>query len=145
MAANLITMDKPKRILIFNHRHMGDVLMTTPALRALHHHFQNAWIDCVTSKVGKELLRGQMVVNRVLLEEDFEHLSKKGWYDVAILFKATLRNSLRAIRLGIPKRIGYRREWNQFLLTHSINIGTTHHHPLKKNIFFFFFLFKYIN
>lgn len=107
---------------------MGDVLMTTPALVALRTHFKDATIDCVTNNIGKEVLQNQGLVNNILLESD----SNKNRYDISILFKATLRNSIKSKMLRIPTRIGWRREGNHFFLTHPIK--TESEHRIHQNI-----------
>src|SRR3990167_2580413 len=110
-------------ILIFNHRHMGDVLMTTPALLAIRNKYKNATIDCITNHTGREVLKEQNLVDNIVLEN--EPLSKN--YDIALLFKATFRNALQSRRLKIPVRIGWRREGNSLLLTHPVKTKSEHH------------------
>ncbi|MFC2074858.1 glycosyltransferase family 9 protein [Bdellovibrionota bacterium] len=116
----------PKRILIFNHRHIGDVLMTTPAMWAIREQFPNAWIDCVTNMKGKFVLRQQLLVDRLFDEKEIDTIPGKGWYDIAVLFKATFRNARCAKKLKIKKRVGKRMEGNQLFLTDSVKTENPH-------------------
>lgn len=106
---------------------MGDVLMTTPALIAIRDHFKHATIDCITNNVGRDVLRNQNLIDNIFSED--EPIRNK--YNIAILFKATLRNSIKSRLLRIPVRIGWERECNSFFLTHPIT--TEHEHFIHRN------------
>jgi ADP-heptose:LPS heptosyltransferase len=55
-----------RRILLIRLHHLGDVLLTTPAIRALRGAFPDATIDFVTRGPAVELLAGNAGVDSVL-------------------------------------------------------------------------------
>jgi len=100
--------------------------MTTPALSALRAHYPDAWIDCVTSRAGEQVLRQQMLVDRILHPKSLPKLKRKGWYSAAILFNGTNRNIWWSRWLGIKKIIGQRGNVGSFLLTDEVKIDSAH-------------------
>ncbi|MBN1879987.1 glycosyltransferase family 9 protein [bacterium] len=60
----------PKKIIVVKTHALGDVLMTTPALKALKQHFQNAQIDYLTGVWSAEAVRNNQNLDRVIDEPD---------------------------------------------------------------------------
>ncbi len=59
-------MPSPERMLVLRHRAAGDLLLTTPALRALRQGIPGARIDVLAAKGMEALLEGNTDVDRVL-------------------------------------------------------------------------------
>lgn len=113
-------------ILILNHRYMGDVLMSTPAIEQLKIIYPKSHIYCYTSKIGERSLEGNECIAGIITEEQdlFEILSDKKLH-LAILFKADLKHALLIKKLKPKKSIGIAKEGTGLLLNHSV--------PYKKN------------
>ncbi len=116
-------MPEPKKILCIRIDHIGDVLLTTPAFRALRKRFPKARIDVLVRSFSKDILTGNKNVDRILTfdfpwlglhgktasraetKRFIERLRKED-YDVAIDFHADPRNILLAAKVA-KYRVGY--------------------------------------
>ncbi len=58
--------DPPRSILVIRLDHLGDMLMTTPAIAALRHAFPKAHLDLLAAPWGRIALEGNRHVDRVL-------------------------------------------------------------------------------
>jgi ADP-heptose:LPS heptosyltransferase len=56
-----------RRILIYKLDHLGDVLLTTPALRAIRRRFPNAEIRVVVGEWSRPVLQGNPNIDRVII------------------------------------------------------------------------------
>ncbi len=54
------------RILVLSTTHFGDVLLTTPALRALKKGLDEPWVACVVGREASEVLRGNPHVDELI-------------------------------------------------------------------------------
>ena len=133
--------DRYKRILVIRTDRIGDVLLSTPAIKALRENYPHAFIAAMVSPYAKEIVEGNPSLDEAILyDKDGKH---KGWassvrfarnlrrhkFDVAIILHPTNRAHLTAYLAGIPKRIGYDRKFG-FLLTdkicHTKQLGEKH-------------------
>lgn len=107
---------------------VGDAVMATPALRALRTEFRQAETVGVMSPVIADTLRGLDVCDRTLLHEprgkSLAHRSaavlsqlRGERCDVAVLFPNSWRSVWLAWRAGIPRRVGFQRDFRGVLLT----------------------------
>jgi ADP-heptose:LPS heptosyltransferase len=103
----------PYRILCIQLKQLGDVLMTTPAIRALANHYPNSQIDFLTQKPSNCFYQHSPHVNRVYavnwrLVELWPLLRRirKERYDLLIDFSGSSKTAHFAWLSGIPKRIG---------------------------------------
>lgn len=103
-------------ILLIQLRRLGDVLMMTPALRALRHAFPGARLDVLTEAPGAELLAGNPYLNRIWVRLpgrsalQWARLAaelRRSRYDVAIDFNGLPSSALLAWVSGAPRTIGY--------------------------------------
>jgi len=130
-----------KRILIARTDRIGDVLLSTPVIKALRERYPKAYIAMMVSSYAKDIVSGNPYLDKVIvLDKDAEH---KGWlrsikfirelkknkFDLALILHPTNRAHLITFLSGIPKRIGYDRKLG-FLLTdkikHSKQLGLKH-------------------
>lgn len=123
---------KNKRILIVEVNWLGDVLFSTPAIRALKGEYPDSFIGCLVHKRCKEVLIGNPYINEIIvLDEQDKHRGllgklrlinqlKAGKFDTAYLFHRSFTRTLICLLSGINNRIGYYTLKRRFLLTESV-------------------------
>ena len=130
-----------KRILIVRTDRIGDVLLSTPVIKALRDSYPNAYIAAMVSPYAKDIVDGNPYLDEVIIyDKDGKHKSwrrslkfaqnlKKKKFDLTFLLHPTNRAHLVAFFAGIPRRIGYDRNF-RFLLTdrikHTKQLGQKH-------------------
>jgi heptosyltransferase-2 len=130
-----------KRILIARTDRIGDVILSTPVIKALRERYPKAYIAMMVSAYAKDVVEGNPYLDKVIvLDKDKQH---KGWFgsfkfigrlkknkfDLCLILHPTNRVHLLTYLSGIPKRVGYDRK-SGFLLTdkikHSKQFGLKH-------------------
>ncbi|MBI2841146.1 MAG: glycosyltransferase family 9 protein [Acidobacteria bacterium] len=113
--------DPSARILALRFRLLGDIILTTPALRLLRDRFPNATIDYVAEPEFDEVLRGLPSIDEVVRYDRariknsvmgaagiaFARSLRGRSYDVAIDLHGGPRSALQTLASGAPLRIGY--------------------------------------
>ena len=106
----------PERLLLIQLRRIGDVLMTTPAVRALGQAYPQARLVYITEPSGAEVLR-----NNPHIDEVWPVSPKPGWseilrlvrrmrrrrFDIAIDFYSQPKSAVLTRLSGAPRRIGF--------------------------------------
>ncbi|OGX18824.1 MAG: lipopolysaccharide heptosyltransferase II, partial [Omnitrophica WOR_2 bacterium RBG_13_44_8b] len=120
-----------KRILIVRTDKIGDVLLSTPVIKALRENYPNAYIAMMVCPYTKDIVEDNPYLDEVIIyDKDGKH---KKWrrslkfarnlakirFDLALILHPTNRVHLVTFLAGIPRRIGYDRKLG-FLLTHRI-------------------------
>ncbi len=152
-----------KRILIVRTDRIGDVLLSTPAIKALRDAYPNAYIAVMVRPYAKDIVEGNPYLDEVIIYDKFgRHKSwlgsikftlklKKKKFGLALVLHPTNRAHLIIFFAGIRKRVGYGRKLG-FLLTdrvkHTKQFGEKHEleynfdllkhlgiEPLDKNLF----------
>jgi heptosyltransferase-2 len=105
---------------------MGDAVLCTPALRAIHQHFKSCNVSFFAKPVVREILSPGSFNNRWLEQQNknpfaIAKMLKGHKFTHAILFKNSFASSLAVSLAGIPVRIGYAREGRGFLLTDKLH------------------------
>lgn len=118
---------EPKRILIVNPFGIGDVLFTTPVIRALRYAFPESWIGYLCNRRTEQILQNNPHLNELFIYEKDEmvqvwRLSKwqglraiihflkrirKAHCDLVVDLSLGERYSLIFQVLGIPRRVGF--------------------------------------
>lgn len=123
-----------KRILIINVNWLGDVLFSTPFIRAIRKHYPDAFISCMAVPRCKEILEGNPNLNELIIfDEEGKHSSLFGKlqlasflrskkFDEAYLLHRSLTRTLITALAKIPKRIGYHTKKRKLFLTHNIDL-----------------------
>jgi heptosyltransferase II len=125
-------MVKFKNILIARTDRIGDVVLTTPVIKALRKAYPMARISMIVTPVTKELVEGNPYLDEVLIDD--RRNIHKGFFgglrllwevrckdfDCIFIFHTKKRNMLASFLLGIPVRIGYKSDKFGFLLTHPL-------------------------
>ncbi|MBI4352365.1 MAG: lipopolysaccharide heptosyltransferase II [Candidatus Omnitrophica bacterium] len=140
------------RILVVNVNWLGDILFSTPALRAIKKKHPNAYLACLVPPWGRVVLQNNPAVDELISFEENSFfttiwqtksligLLRKRGFDTAIFFHRSKTKALAACLSGIRRRVGYRYGFRDFLLTegHSFPEGRIHRidfflHLLRKS------------
>jgi heptosyltransferase-3 len=111
-------MSYPRKILLIQLRRIGDVLMCTPALRALRSHYRESHIAFLTERESSDLLSLNPHLDEVIIldkkkyNNPFYSLTKiwkvrKGSFDLVIDFFGNPRSAYFSFFSGAKKRVGY--------------------------------------
>jgi lipopolysaccharide heptosyltransferase II len=107
------------KILLVRLRQIGDVVFTTPAIRALRHRFPDGQITYVVEPTAAPVVEPNTLLNQVIvaprargltgLRQDFElgHRLRDQRFDIAIDFHGGPRAALLTWLSRAPVRIGY--------------------------------------
>jgi ADP-heptose:LPS heptosyltransferase len=107
-------------------RRLGDVLMTTPSIRALREAFPAATIDFLTERPSQQLLEHNPHINNVIavpakrsLRNNIEIVKKlrNAKYDLAIDFNGLPSSAWLSWLSGAPKRLGINHRGRGLLYT----------------------------
>ncbi|MDP6642290.1 MAG: glycosyltransferase family 9 protein [Candidatus Nanoarchaeia archaeon] len=123
-----------KKILVIRLDHIGDVIVSVPALRALRKSYPNASITIMVRSLTKELLENCPYVDEVLVYDPLWYRGKKTFslskhikffknirkrnFDLAIDLRGELRNIVVAYLCNSRYRLAYDVKGGDFLLTH---------------------------
>lgn len=121
-----------KNILIVRTDRIGDVVLTTPAIRAVRQHFPSAKISVLIAPLTYELLNGLPFINEILID-DREGVNKSGKgflklvqllkskkFDLVINYHTKKRINLACYFARIPHRVGYKNKKFGALLNHPV-------------------------
>ncbi|OGX16436.1 MAG: lipopolysaccharide heptosyltransferase II [Omnitrophica WOR_2 bacterium RBG_13_41_10] len=130
-----------QRILIIRTDRVGDVLLSTPVIKAIRETYPQAYIAMMVGPYAKEIIEGNPYLDEVIIyDKDNRH---KGWlssvkfsfllskrkFELAVILHPTNRVHLVTFFAGIPRRLGYDRKFG-FLLTdrvkHTKQLGQKH-------------------
>lgn len=121
-----------KRILIVRTDRIGDVILTTPAVKALRRAYPRAFISILVSPLTQDLVKGNPDVDEVMVDDRTgRHRGPAGYgrlvsmirsrhFDLAVNFHTKKRTNLLCFLAGIPTRVGYRDKKFGFLLTRPV-------------------------
>lgn len=116
------------RILLIRTDRLGDVLLTTPIIETIRHHYPQAHIAFMATPFTQAIVQGNPHLNEVIVYDRkknhksvfktllFAVLLRKKRFDAAIVFNPNNRANWMIFLAGIPKRIGYSRK-TPYLLT----------------------------
>ncbi len=132
---------KYRRILIVRLDRIGDVVLSTPVIKALKEANPGSVISFMSSPHAKDILESNPALDEVILYDKasaekgilgnlkFILRLRKKKFDLAVVLHPTVRSHIVTALAGIPRRIGYDRKWG-FLLTtkvpHTKEFGLKH-------------------
>jgi heptosyltransferase-2 len=127
------------KIAVFCPNWVGDMVMATPALRAIRRQFSRAEIVAVVRPYVADVLDGLDLVDRRILHDPWKKnlgtqttvsRSSRGWqfarrlraerFDVALVLPNSFRSALWAWVSGARRRIGFSRDGRGMLLTDPV-------------------------
>ncbi|MCM8760759.1 MAG: lipopolysaccharide heptosyltransferase II [Candidatus Omnitrophica bacterium] len=130
-----------KRILIIRLDRIGDVLLSTPAIKAVRRAYPDSYIAVMVRPYARQIVEGNPNINEIIIydkegrEKDFlgniefiGNLRKKR-FDLAIILHPTQRAHLITALAGIPVRLGYDTKWGRLLtkrVPHKKQLGLKH-------------------
>ena len=103
------------KILIKAPNWLGDCVMATPAIALLRRVFPQAVIDVLARPSVAEVYATNPHLNSLLrcderrMDRGMRHEIKSRRYDAAAIMPNSLNSAWSALRLGIPRRVGYAR------------------------------------
>ena len=121
-----------KRILVARTDRIGDVVLTTPVLKAVRDNCPNSYIAVMVSPSAREIVEGNPYIDEVIVySKDKAHRGIKGFwgfvgrlkrrkFDLAIILHTKKRINLITYLADIPRRIGYQDKNFGFLLSDKI-------------------------
>jgi len=142
----------PKKILLSNIAHLGDVLISLKAVSFLKEKFPDAKIGFVCSSVSKEIVEKFSLIDKIFVVDHFKinrkeiskfqkirkylssrkkviHDIKKEKYDVAIDLHYHFPNSIYLLhKAKVPIRIGYSSAGFENFLTHALSWKNKNQH-----------------
>ena len=117
------------RILIVEVNWLGDVLVSTPAIKALRGKFPDSFIACLIVPRVKEVLKGNPNIDRLIVYDEaglhkglFGKIGlvrelRENNFDLAVLFHRSFTRAMIVYAAGIPERLGYSTLKRKYLLT----------------------------
>ena len=140
-----------RKILVVKLRHIGDVLLTIPAIRALRDTFPNASITALVNSGTEDILKGSRLINEILILDramlrhsllnrvkyEFYFLKqiRMQGFDMAVDLTGGDRPALYSFLSGARYRIGYEMAGGfvgkRFLYTHRFSVNRDSHTVLQ--------------
>ena len=133
--------DNFKRILIARTDRIGDVLLSTPVIKAMRDSYPDAYIAMMVSPYARDIVDGNPYLDEVIIyDKDGKHKSwmrsvkfarnlKKKRFDLSLILHPTNRVHLISFFAGIPRRIGYDYKLGVLLtdrIKHTKQLGEKH-------------------
>ena len=124
-----------QRILIVNVNWLGDVLFSTPAIRAIKKQYPKAYLACMVVPRVKEVLENNPYIDELIIFDEkstqrgmlaklrFIFQLRKFKFDTAIILRSSLTRALICFFAGIKELIGYQEKKQGFLLTKSLELA----------------------
>ena len=121
-----------RNILIVRTDRIGDVILTTPAIKVLRQAYPSARISILIAPLTKELVAGNPDLDEIIVDDrrgvhrgimGFWRLVlslRRKKYDLAIVYHTKKRTNCLCWAAGIPRRAGYKNEKFGLLLTDPI-------------------------
>ncbi len=134
-----------KKILIVNVNWVGDVLFSTPAIRAIRKKYPDSFISCLLPRRCEALLKNNPYLNELILIDDRRSLFsyakalkiffkiRSRHFDAAIFFHRSRTRIFFIKMAGVPVRLGYAKQPEKRFLTHVFPLPQ---HPLHKTDYF---------
>jgi heptosyltransferase-2 len=131
---------EPRRILLVNLAHIGDVLLTTPAVAAIRERHPSAHVTMLVGPWSRDVVEGNPRLDQVLVHRaswwdrsrgspyfdppgflELVRLERDGRFDAVVNFKSFFQENLASALAGIPMRVGYGLYGGGFL--HTVEPG----------------------
>lgn len=109
--------DKVKKILLIRIDRIGDLILSTPAIKAVRQRFKDARIDILIKEYTKDIVVNNPNVDKVLI---YQKDMIEDDYDLAISFHPGLESNYLTFKSGAKERIGYFGAGGGFFLTRGV-------------------------
>ena len=130
-----------KKILVIRLDRIGDVVLSTPVIKALRDAMPDSHIAFMVRPYARDIVEGNPYLSEVIVYDKsgpeksiagnlkFIKNLRKNNFDLALILHPTVRTHLVAFLAGIPERVGYDKK-RAFLLTkripHAKQLGLKH-------------------
>jgi lipopolysaccharide heptosyltransferase II len=130
------------KILIINVNWLGDVVFSTPALKAIRKKFPDAKISCLVISRCEQVLKNNPRIDEIIVYDEYgKHRSllskikfirylRKKQFDVVYVLHPSLKRAMIGFLAGIPERVGYSTKKRGFLLTHAVAVPAETMHKI---------------
>ncbi len=134
---------EPQRIVIIDWSMIGDLIMLSPCVAAIHASFPQAHLAMLGQPTSIAVYAGHPGVNELIpydrSQGDFNiasfrttlQLVRDGNFDRAYIFHNSIGSALMAWLGGVRERIGYRHEWRDLLLTMRLHKSDLRQHLIE--------------
>lgn len=121
-----------KRFLVVRTDRIGDVLLTTPAFKALRINYPDSFISVMVAPIARDIVEGNPYIDEVIVYDKnnkdkgifgfFRMVSflRKRRFDTALVLHIKKRTNLLCFLAGIKERVGYYNNKFGFLLNKKI-------------------------
>ncbi|MDE0317169.1 MAG: glycosyltransferase family 9 protein [Candidatus Poribacteria bacterium] len=125
-----------KRILIIRLAPLGETVLTTPVIRALRQHFQDAHIAYMVAPTREDLVSANPHLNEVLTYQSsvpklIYHLAQRK-FQMAVVLQPTFRLVLHTFLARIPFRVGFETNTGGKSLLHVAVPNNTAQHEIQR-------------
>ena len=107
----MLNLEQINRILIIRLAPLGETVLTTPVIRALRHHFREAYIAYMVAPTREDLVSANPYLNEVLTYQAsvpkliYQIARRK--FQMAVILQPTFRLVLHTFLARIPLRVGF--------------------------------------
>ena len=141
----VLEQNKIKKILIIKTHRLGDVLVTTPMIKATSQMFPRTQVDVLVYRDCYELVEGLSFIDKIwsIKRRDSFINNWKLWVNLLkekydLLFNLTFRTKadFYALSLGARFRVGYGSTFSKknFIYTHLVGMPKTFRHEVEQNL-----------
>ena len=132
-----------KRILIVNVNWIGDVIFSTPFIKAVRDAYPDSYIACLLHPRCADILKGSPRIDEIIIyDEEGEHKGiigkltlisylRKIHFDMAFILHRSFTKALLTFLAGIKERIGYPTKNRGLLLTKTIDLPEEEAHKVE--------------
>jgi len=131
------------RILIYNTAFPGDIVLTTPLVRAVYERFPGAYLAFCTTSAGARLLAGLSYLDRIIIYD--KHGRDRGplglvraalrirsdSFELALVAHRSARTAILLRLTGIPERVGFRQSAMPSLFNVQVDRPPDKHETLR--------------
>ena len=131
--------NNPEKILVIQTAFLGDVILTTPLVKALREIYPQSFISVLLIPQTAEVFKNNPHINQLILYDKkgkqrgvksffkLVKFLKRQNFDLAIIPHRSLRSALLAYLSKIPQRIGFHTSGGSFLYTDEVTYKTDIH------------------
>ncbi|MCB9475559.1 MAG: lipopolysaccharide heptosyltransferase II [Deltaproteobacteria bacterium] len=135
--------ENPERVLIFQTAYLGDVVLTTPLIQAVHDRFPDAAIDIVVQPQWAPIVQHHRHIRQVIAYDKrgadeglgntirFARELAKEKYDIVFCPHPSFRSGLILFLAGIKKRIGFDDSSGRYFYNTKVHRDTRRHEVLR--------------
>jgi lipopolysaccharide heptosyltransferase II len=132
-----------RKILIFNVNWLGDVIFSSPFIRAIREAFPNSYIACAAPPRCKDILETNIRINELIIFDEngqqssfigkinFAFKLRREKFDMAFILHRSLTRALLMFIAGINERVGYDTKRRSFFLTKKLTSTTDSTHRVE--------------